>query len=107
MGGGVKPPRVTEERKPWACMARRSRRWRLVAGTEVRPSRALEAFCRCEQTCERLTSDMVRAVQDAMSPRGLWGVFTSCRMGGLEMVSGWEEWNRITECCTFNGSKAV
>lgn len=82
MGGGVRPPRVTEERKPECCSARRSVRWRLVAGTEVRPSRALEAFCRCEQTCERFTRDMVRGVEGAMSPRGLWGVFTSCGMGG-------------------------
>ena len=38
-----------------------------VEGTEVRPSRALEAFERCEHTCERWTSDMVRSAEGEMS----------------------------------------
>lgn len=53
-------------------MARRRERWRLVEGTEVSPRRAFEAFCRCEQTCARLTRDMVRCVEE--SPRGQWSV---------------------------------
>jgi hypothetical protein len=30
----------------------------LVDGTEVSPRRALEAFCRCEHTLERVTRDI-------------------------------------------------
>jgi hypothetical protein len=57
------PPRVTEERKPELWSAKRSVRWRLVDGTDVRPSRALEAFCRCEQTCARFTRDIVGGIE--------------------------------------------
>lgn len=60
IGGGFNPDRVTEEMKPAAWRARESRRWRFVDGIEVRPSRAFEAFWRCEQTWERSTRDMVR-----------------------------------------------
>lgn len=55
----MSPARVTDERKPAFCSASSSVRCRFVDGTDVRPSRALEAFWRCEQTCERLTRDMV------------------------------------------------
>lgn len=55
----MRPPRVTEERKPDCCRERERRRCRAVEGIEVRPRRALEAFWRCEQTWERLTSDIV------------------------------------------------
>jgi hypothetical protein len=72
------PPRVTEERKPEFWSANRSVRWRLVDGTDVKPSRALEAFCRCEQTCARFTRDIVGGIEGvskggAMGPRGLRG----------------------------------
>ena len=53
MGGGVRPPRVTEERKPDCWRAKESVRIMFVDGTEVRPSRALEAFCRWEHTFAR------------------------------------------------------
>lgn len=68
IGGGVKPPRVTEERKPECCSARRRERCRLVDGTEVRPNRAFEAFCRCEHTCARFTRDMVRGIEGFAEP---------------------------------------
>lgn len=60
IGGGARPPRVTEDRNPddWSASVRV--RIMFVEGTEVRPSRAFDAFCRCEHTCERLTRDMVR-----------------------------------------------
>jgi len=43
-GGGVRPARVTEDRKPadWSASERVSS-W-LVEGMDVRPNRALEAF---------------------------------------------------------------
>lgn len=44
MRGGLDPPRVTEERKPAVCSCSIRARWSLVEGTEVRPSRAFEAF---------------------------------------------------------------
>lgn len=67
--GGVGPPRVTVERKP--CFWRRRERDRCMRerGIEVRPRRAREAFCMCEQTCARLTRDMV-VVWVAPSRRG-------------------------------------
>lgn len=34
-------------------------RMRLEEGTEVRPRRAREAFCRCEQTWDSVTRDMM------------------------------------------------
>ncbi len=40
----MSPPRVMEERKPACWRARESVRIMLVEGTEVRPSRALEAL---------------------------------------------------------------
>ena len=46
----MSPPRVTEDRKPEDCRARVSVRIMFVEGTEVRPRRALEAFCRWEHT---------------------------------------------------------
>lgn len=57
-GGGVGPPRVTEERKPecWRQRAR-ERSW-FVEGIEVRPRRALEAFWRWEQAWARFTRDI-------------------------------------------------
>lgn len=55
----MRPPRVTEERKPACWRARESVRIMFVEGTEVRPSRALEALERWEQTCERCTRDMM------------------------------------------------
>lgn len=60
--GGVGPPRVTVEMKPEDWRARRRERCRFVEGMDVRPRRALEAFCRCEQTWARLTRDIFRAV---------------------------------------------
>ena len=59
IGGGVRPPRVTEERKPDCCSARVKSEDHVRGGTEVRPRRALEAFCRCEQTLDRMTRDIV------------------------------------------------
>jgi len=58
-GGGVRPPRVTEDRKPDVCKERDRRKCKAVEGMDVRPRRALEAFWRCEHTCERLTRDML------------------------------------------------
>lgn len=55
----MRPPRVTEERKPDCWRASVRVRIMLVEGTEVNPRRALEAFCRCEQTLERMTRDIV------------------------------------------------
>lgn len=42
----------------------------LLDGTEVRPSRAREAFWRWEQTWERLTRDIVAMVRVRWSPDG-------------------------------------
>lgn len=49
---------MTEERKPACCRARRRVRCKLEEGTEVRPRRAFEAFCRWEQTWDRFTRDI-------------------------------------------------
>lgn len=54
---------MTEERNPEDCSASVRVRIMFVEGTEVRPRRALEAFCRCEQTFERCTRDMVGNVR--------------------------------------------
>lgn len=54
----MRPARCTEDRKPDCWSARESRRSWLVEGMEVRPRRALEAFCRCEQTFARWTRDI-------------------------------------------------
>ena len=62
VGGGLRSPRVTEERKPDDCRARRRFRCRFVEGMEVRPRRALEAFCRCEHTWARFTRDISEGV---------------------------------------------
>lgn len=62
MGGGVSPPRVTEETKPAFWSWRERLRSMLVEGIEVRPRRAMEAFCMCEQTFARWTRDMVAVV---------------------------------------------
>lgn len=58
----MRPPRVTEERKPEAWRARVRVRIMFVWGTEVRPRRALEAFWRWEQTFERWTRDILGVV---------------------------------------------
>lgn len=58
--GGCGPPRVTDETKPAFCRAKESERRTFVEGIEVRPNRALEQFCRCEQTWANLTRDMMR-----------------------------------------------
>jgi len=55
----VRPPRVTEERKPACWRARESVRIMFVEGTEVRPRCAFEALERWEQMCERWTRDMM------------------------------------------------
>ena len=69
--GGVDPPNVTVEMKPSRCRPSMRLTWSFETGTEVRPSRALEAFCMCEHTCARLTRDMVRSVVGCMGrPRG-------------------------------------
>ncbi len=49
--------------------------WRLEEGTEVRPSRAREAFWRCEQQWARFTRDMVGLFEvDRTGPPALsWG----------------------------------
>lgn len=57
--GGCRPPRVTVDMKPDFCRDSASARFCFVEGMDVMPSRALEAFCRCEQTLARLTRDMV------------------------------------------------
>lgn len=59
-GGGVGPPRTTVERNPEFCMASMSLRWNLVSGIEVSPSRAREAFCKCEHVLAKWTKDMMR-----------------------------------------------
>ena len=46
----MRPPRVTEERKPEDWSASVNVRIMFVEGTEVSPRRALDAFWRCEQT---------------------------------------------------------
>lgn len=58
-GGGVGPPRTTDDKKPASTRALESARCRFEFGIDVRASRALLAFERCEQTCARLTSDIV------------------------------------------------
>lgn len=72
--GGVGPPRVTVLRKP--CFWRRRERERCMRerGIEVRPRRAREAFCMCEQTWARLTRDMVGGDWDALSALLVVGV---------------------------------
>lgn len=57
----MRPPRVTDDRKPEVWSASVRVRIMLEEGTDVRPSRAFEALLRCEQTWERLTRDMVRS----------------------------------------------
>lgn len=47
-------------------------------GIEVRPRRARDAFCMCEQTWARLTRDMVVVVL-APSRRGLWWELRFCK----------------------------
>lgn len=54
----MRPARVTEDRKPDSWRARVRVSTMFEEGTEVSPRRALEAFCRCEHTWERLTSDI-------------------------------------------------
>jgi hypothetical protein len=44
IGGGVRPPRVTEERNPEDWRASVSVRIMFVDGTDVSPNRALDAF---------------------------------------------------------------
>lgn len=58
-GGGVGPPRVTEEKKPDECIASTRVKIMFDEGTDVIPSRALEAFWRCEHTCDKVTRDMM------------------------------------------------
>ncbi len=58
-GGGSGPPRTTAERKPDVWRESMRVRIRFEEGTEVRPRRAREAFCRCEQTWESVTRDIV------------------------------------------------
>ena len=41
----------------------------LETGIDVSPSRALDAFCMCEQTCARLTRDMLAGVDVGICPR--------------------------------------
>jgi len=41
----------------------------LETGIDVNPRRALEAFCMCEQTCARLTRDILAAVVVGICPR--------------------------------------
>jgi hypothetical protein len=67
--GGVGPPRVTVLRNPCFWRRRESERCMRERGIEVRPRRASEAFCMCEQTWARLTRDMVGAGLDALSAR--------------------------------------
>jgi len=57
--GGARPATLTVETKPCFCRLRARRRCILLMGIEVMPNRALEAFCRWEQTFARLTRDMV------------------------------------------------
>lgn len=56
----MRPPRVTEDRNPDCWSASVSVRIMFVEGTDVRPRRAFEAFCRCEHTFERCTRDILR-----------------------------------------------
>jgi hypothetical protein len=60
--GGVGPPSVTDERKPSRCRPRAMFACILETGMDVNPSRAFEAFCKCEQTCARLTRDIMAGV---------------------------------------------
>ena len=73
LAGGVGPPRVTVLRKP--CFWRRSDSERCMRerGIEVRPRRAREAFCMCEQTWARLTRDMAGRGLVALSARVVVG----------------------------------
>lgn len=59
IGGAESPPRVTDWMKPACCKARERVRIMLVEGTEVRPSRPRDAFCRWEHTLERWTRDIM------------------------------------------------
>ncbi len=79
MGGGVRPPRVTEERKPAVWRESVRARSMLVEGMEVRPRRALEAFWRCEQTFARCTRDMVAV--DGWVAKRVWVVGWGARVG--------------------------
>ena len=56
--GHSSPAGVTLARKPCFCSASMRSRCSFVKGMAVVPSRALDTFCRCEQTCARLTRDM-------------------------------------------------
>lgn len=64
----MRPPRVTEERNPDCWSASERVRIMFVEGTEVRPSRALDAFWRCEHTFERWTRDMLVVVRECEGP---------------------------------------
>ena len=59
--GGYLPATVTVDIKPWRCNARHEARWSLVINKEVEASRAFEQFCRCEQTFERSSRDIMIA----------------------------------------------
>lgn len=68
--GGVIPPSVTEERKPSRCRPSARLTCILETGIDVRPRRAFDAFCRCEQTCARLTRDMLAVLSAGWPSRG-------------------------------------
>jgi hypothetical protein len=68
--GGEAPPRVTEERKPSRCRPRTKFTCILETGIDVRPRRAFDAFCRCEHTCARFTSDMLAVLMRYLPSRG-------------------------------------
>lgn len=50
MGGGVMPPRVTDDKNPLDWRPSMRERIMFVEGTDVSPRRAFEAFCRCDET---------------------------------------------------------
>lgn len=76
--GGDGPPRLTVERKPCFCRWSDKERCSLDSGTDVSPKRASDAFCKCEQTCERLTRDMLMESKWSLeAPRYGWRLVDS------------------------------
>ena len=70
-----------------------------VRGMEVRPRRALEAFWMCEQTWERLTSDMLVAAVwardgDCGRRGGGWWCFAQSLGKSFYRSGNWNAWER-------------
>ena len=82
--GGETPPRVTDERNPSRCRPRTRLTCIFETGIDVRPRRALEAFCRCEHTCARFTSDMMAVSMRRLPSRGCNGAEKGSTSGAID-----------------------